>query len=166
MREVMTDNARELSMGEMRQICEQEGIKTHMSVRYSPESNGVAEHTIGVLTNAVRAMLHDSGLPRILWAEAYNAARYLHNGTPMRELGGRAPYEVPYDVKPDVLRLGAFGAPSAIVSLMTERLCVSLWVTSTKGAVIGVWTQNDKLSSSPEKLFSLSSLRLAIAHSQ
>ena len=70
MREIMTDNARELCMGEMKVIREQEGTKLHMSVRYSPESNGVAERTIGVLTNAVRAMLHDSGHPKSLWAEA------------------------------------------------------------------------------------------------
>lgn len=54
-REVMTDNARELCMGEMKQICEREGIKLHTSVRYSPESNGVAERMIGVLTNSARA---------------------------------------------------------------------------------------------------------------
>jgi len=59
---VMTDNARELSMGEMRQTCEQEGIKHYTSVRYSPELNGAAERTIVVLNNAVRAMPHDSGL--------------------------------------------------------------------------------------------------------
>ena len=50
-------------MGELRQIREQEGIKLHTSVQHSPESDGVAERTNGVLTNAVRAMLHDSGLP-------------------------------------------------------------------------------------------------------
>ena len=57
MREIMTDNPRELCMGDMRFICEKEGIKLQTSVRYSPKSNGVAERTIGVLTNAVRAML-------------------------------------------------------------------------------------------------------------
>ena len=56
MREIMTDNARELCMGEMKVICEQEGIKLHTSVRYSPKSNGVAVRTIGLLTNALRAM--------------------------------------------------------------------------------------------------------------
>jgi transposase InsO family protein len=115
MREVMTDNARELSMGEVKEICEREGIKLHTSVRYNPESNEVAEHTIGVLTNAVRAMLHDSGLPRYLWAEAFNAATYVHNRTPTRALGGRTPYEVIYGTKPDVSHLRAFGAPCAIV---------------------------------------------------
>jgi len=51
---------------------------------------------IGVLTNAVRAMLHDSGLPQILWVEVYNAATYVHNRTPTR---GRTLYEVLYGAK-------------------------------------------------------------------
>jgi hypothetical protein len=75
--EVMTDNARELCMGEMKTICEESGIQLNTSVRYSPESNGVAERTIGVLTGAVRAMLHDSGLPKFLWAEAFSAVTYV-----------------------------------------------------------------------------------------
>ena len=68
-REVMTDNARELCMGEMMDTCEQESIQLHMSVWYSPKLSGVAERTIRVLTIAVCAMLHDSGLPKSLWAE-------------------------------------------------------------------------------------------------
>ena len=44
----MTDNARELCMGEMKDTCELEGIKLHMSVWYSPELNGVAERTIRI----------------------------------------------------------------------------------------------------------------------
>jgi len=39
----MADNARELSTGELRQIREQEGIKLHILVQYSPELNGVAD---------------------------------------------------------------------------------------------------------------------------
>ena len=42
-REVLTDNARELCMREMRELCVQEGIKLHTSVPYHPASNGVAE---------------------------------------------------------------------------------------------------------------------------
>jgi len=57
---------KESSVGEMKQICEQEGIKLYTSVRYSPESNGVAERMTGV-------HVAHSGLPRILWAEADNA---------------------------------------------------------------------------------------------
>ena len=60
-REVMTDNAPELSMSEMCRFCEAEGIKLSTTVPYRPASNGVAERTIGVLTSSVRAMLADSG---------------------------------------------------------------------------------------------------------
>ena len=41
--------------GEMKVICDQEGITLHTSVRYSPESNGVANE---------RSELPDSSLPK------------------------------------------------------------------------------------------------------
>ena len=113
--EVMTDNARELSMGEMRELCEREGIKLNTTVPYHPASNGVAERAIGVLTNSVRAMLHDSGLPKSLWAEAFSTATYVHNRTPTTALGGLTPYEVLYETRPNISDLRAFGAPCAIV---------------------------------------------------
>ena len=113
--EVMTDNACELSMGEMRKLCEREGIKLNTTVPYHPASNGVAERAIGVLTNSVRAMLHNSGLPRYLWAEVFNTATYVHNWMSMRALGGLTPYEVLYETKPNISDLWAFGAPCAIV---------------------------------------------------
>jgi len=62
LRVVMTDNAHKLSMGEVREICEQDGIKLHTTVTYHPASNGVAERAIGVLTNAARA-LRPPGFP-------------------------------------------------------------------------------------------------------
>ena len=56
LRAVMTANTRELSMGEVRDICEQDGIAPHTTVLYHPASNWVAERTIGVYTNAAPAM--------------------------------------------------------------------------------------------------------------
>ena len=56
-REIMTDNAHELSMGEICDICERDGIKLHTTVPYRPTSSSVAERRVGVLTNPVRAML-------------------------------------------------------------------------------------------------------------
>jgi len=67
-------------------------------VPYHPASNGVAKRTIRVLTSSVRAMLTDSGLPKSLWAEAFNTAVY--------------------GVKPDLTDLRAFSAPCAIVELV------------------------------------------------
>ena len=38
--EAMTDNARRLSMGQMREICETEGTTLSTTVPYHPTSNG------------------------------------------------------------------------------------------------------------------------------
>ena len=51
--EVLMDNAWELSIGEVRRLCEANGIKLNTTVPYNPVSNSVAERTIAVLTNAV-----------------------------------------------------------------------------------------------------------------
>lgn len=76
--------------------------------------NGVAEQTIGVLANSVRVMLHDGGLPKYPWAEAFSTATYVRNRTPMKAMDGRIPYEVVCDVKPDLANLRTFSAPCAI----------------------------------------------------
>ena len=126
-----------------------------MSVWYSPKLNGVAERTIRVLTNVVCAMLHDSGLPKSLWAEAFNAAT-TDNKTPTKALGGRTPFEVLYGAKSDVSHLRAFSTPRAIVepterlSMTIGRRCVSSWGTSTRKAATGFGFQKGELSSSPD----------------
>jgi len=119
-REILMDNVRELLMGEMRDICERDGIKLHTTVPYHPASNGVAERTIGVLTSAVQAMLKDSGLPDSLWAEAFVTAAYVHNRTLMRALKGLTPFEAHYETKPDLAHLRAFGAPCSIVEPLVK----------------------------------------------
>ena len=104
-KEVMTDNARELSMGEA------EEIKISTTVPYHPAPNGVAERTIGVLTSSVRVMFADSGLPKSLWAEAYNTATYVRNRMLTSALDGRTLCNMVYSVKPDLADLRAFGTP-------------------------------------------------------
>jgi len=138
MREITMDNA---SMGGMRQTGEQEGIKLHTSVRYSPKSNGVPERMIGVLMNAVRAMVRNSGLPQVIWAETYNCA---HNRTPTRVLGGRTRCSMACCI--------CWSAVRHCRAEGTERPCVTLRVASTTEAVIGSGTGKDELSPSPKKL--------------
>jgi len=46
---------------------------------YHPASNGVAECTIRVLTNAARIILCNAGLLDSLWAEVFNTVTYTHN---------------------------------------------------------------------------------------
>ena len=67
---VMFDQAKELTMGRMKELCDRRGIRIITSVPYSPASNGVVERMVSVMMNAVRAMLNDAGLPPGFWAEA------------------------------------------------------------------------------------------------
>jgi hypothetical protein len=67
LREVITDNAGELSKGNMCKVWDEEGVRLSTTVPYHPAPNGIAERTIGGLTGAAQAMLHDSGLPKVLW---------------------------------------------------------------------------------------------------
>jgi len=60
-------------------------------------------------------MLHDSGPPDSLWADAFNTATYVHNKTPTKATDKRTPFEVRYGAKPDLAHLRAFGAPCAVV---------------------------------------------------
>ena len=46
------------------------------------------------------------------WAEAFSTATHR---TPTKALDGRTPYEMMYDVKPDLADLHGFGALCAIV---------------------------------------------------
>jgi len=66
-------------------------------------------------------MLHESGPPKYLWAEAFSTATYVFNGAPTKALGGHSPYTVAARSKPAVAHLRAFGASCAVVGLM-ERL--------------------------------------------
>jgi hypothetical protein len=58
-REVM-DNARGLSMGEMRNSCDEEGIELSTAAPYHAASSGAARCAKGSLLTR-REMLHDSG---------------------------------------------------------------------------------------------------------
>ena len=108
LRAVVIDNARELSMGEVRDICKQDGIKLY-TLRRMRWLSAPSEYS------PMRRALYDSGLPDYLWAEAFNTATYAHNRTPTRALDGRTPFEVRYGAKPDLAHLRGFGAPCIVV---------------------------------------------------
>jgi len=52
LRETKQDNACEISMGDLRNICDDKGIKLSTITRYDAASKRVAERTIGGLTCA------------------------------------------------------------------------------------------------------------------
>ena len=70
------------------------GISYEPSPPYTQHKNGLAERTIGVLTQKARAMMQDAKVPAKFWSEAIRTATYLHARTPSRAVNGKSPYEV------------------------------------------------------------------------
>jgi len=84
----MTDNVHKLSMARMCDISKRNSTKLHTTVPYHPMSSIVAERMIGVLTNAVCAMFHNSGLPKSLCDKLSAQQCMFTIGSTMKALDG------------------------------------------------------------------------------
>jgi len=85
------------------------GTTRKLTVHDTPEHNGVAERLNRTILEKVRAMLHESDLPKFLWAEATAHAVYLKNRTWTRTIGNTTPYEILHGHKPDLADLHPWG---------------------------------------------------------
>jgi hypothetical protein len=110
LREVMTDNARALSMGEERGFCEHDAIKLRTTVLYHPASGGVAERAIWV---------RDSGLPDSLCQHDNLRARQYANESIRSSCSVRC--SIWYN------KLRAFGAPCAVVEPLEKLRKLDDW---------------------------------------
>ena len=104
---VRTDRGSEF-MAALDEYLRRKGIVHETSVAYAPEQNGRAERLNRTLMERTRALLHEHGLPKMVWSEAIKAASHLRNLVP----GGaesKTPHELFYGTKPDVGRLRVYG---------------------------------------------------------
>jgi hypothetical protein len=85
------------------------GTTRRLTVHDTPEHNGISERGNRTNLEIVRAMLHDSGSPKFLWAEAISHAVYLRNRTWNRAIGNHTPYELLNGQKPNVGNLQPWG---------------------------------------------------------
>ena len=85
------------------------GTTRKLTVHDTPEYNGVAKRLNCTIITKVRAMLHDSGLPHFLWAEATQHAVYLKNRTWTKTLGDTTPCEILTGKKPDLSNVHPWG---------------------------------------------------------
>ena len=72
---------------------------------YAHHKNGVAERSIGVITEKARSMMIDAQVPVEFWGEAIFTAVYLHKRSPNNGIIKRddhddykAPYNTPYEM--------------------------------------------------------------------
>uniref|UniRef100_A0A093UNR6 Retrovirus-related Pol polyprotein from transposon TNT 1-94 n=2 Tax=Talaromyces marneffei PM1 TaxID=1077442 RepID=A0A093UNR6_TALMA len=71
-----------------------EGIQLHQSAPYSPQQNGPAERSGGVIIAMARTILTEANLPENLWPLAIDHIVYLLQRLPKKKLGWKTPYEL------------------------------------------------------------------------
>src|SRR5204863_1388254 len=92
------------------------GITLETSAPYTPEQNGSAERSGGVIISRARAMRVHANLPEHLWPEIVPAAAYVLNRTPNKQLDWKTPLEVLQQLTnmpnphPSIAHLRVYGA--------------------------------------------------------
>ena len=162
-----TDNGVEYIAKDFEQYLKVNGIRHQLTVRKTPEQNGVAERFNRTIVEMVRAMLSDSGLAKKFWAEALSTACYLRNRSSTTAVRGMTPHEALYGEKPCVQHLKIFGCDAYAHVPINERSkldvkaqkCVLLgYDTETKGYRL-LNQENGKVFYSRDVKFNESSLR-------
>jgi hypothetical protein len=131
-----SDHGGEYLSDEFTEHLETNGTTHKLTVHDTPEQNGVAERLNGILITKVRAMLHDSGLPKFLWGEAVRHAVWLKNHTSTKALQGLTPYEALTGNKPDLTDLRIWGCQvwvhDSTGSKLDSRAKEGYWVSMSK----------------------------------
>jgi hypothetical protein len=106
---IRTDNAGELSGGELKQYLDEIGVFTEETLPYEHEQNGAAERANRTLEDKARCMLFDAGLPVKYWADAIRTAAYVASRSPVK--GEKlTPVELFSGIKPDLSNIRIFGS--------------------------------------------------------
>lgn len=104
-----TDGAKEFIAKEVEDYLSLNGIQHQLSVRYSPQQNGVAERMNRTIMETVRCMLHDANMTDEFWGEAVSTAVYLINRRPNSSIEFKIPEEI-WSGKPiDFSKIKIFG---------------------------------------------------------
>ena len=84
-----SDNGGEYKSDPFLQLCLDEDIERHFTVRETPQQNGVAEMMNRTLLEKVWYMLSNAGPSKKFWAEALAYVCHLVNRMPSSAIGGR-----------------------------------------------------------------------------
>lgn len=114
---------------------DEHGTSRKLTIHDTPEDNGVSERLNRTLAEKMRAMLIASGLPRALWGEAILHAVWLKNRSPTKALEGLTPYELVYEIAPDLSGVPVWGTKVWVQDKSTGKV--------GKRAVTGRWVGYD-----------------------
>ncbi|GAX80554.1 hypothetical protein CEUSTIGMA_g7991.t1 [Chlamydomonas eustigma] len=106
---IRSDRGGEYINQTLQDYLKKKGIVQQLTAPYSPEQNGKAERLNRTLVERVRSMLHSSQVSKNLWAEAVVTANCRRNCSPTTG-HTKTPWELFYNVKPDVSNMRIFGS--------------------------------------------------------
>ena len=105
-----TDGGGEYVGHDFEQYLVNKGIHHQLTVRYSPQQNGVAERYNRTICESARSMVFEADLSKRFWAEAVATAVYTKNRLPTAAISAKStPYERWHKTKPDVSHFRVFG---------------------------------------------------------
>ncbi|CAN0493370.1 unnamed protein product, partial [Discosporangium mesarthrocarpum] len=87
-----SDNGGEYTEKAFRDYCKTVGIKQEFTAPYTPQHHAPIERKWGTLMAVTRCLLQESGLPSVLWPEAFATTTYIGNLVPTSGLAGGTPY--------------------------------------------------------------------------
>ncbi|KAG8499853.1 hypothetical protein CXB51_006283 [Gossypium anomalum] len=90
----LVDNGTEYKNDPFLQVCQDEGIVRHFTVRDTPQQNGVAERMNWTILEKVRCMSSNAELGKEFWAEAVTYACHLINRLPSAAINEKTPMKM------------------------------------------------------------------------
>jgi hypothetical protein len=85
------------------------GTEQKLNVHDTLQHAGVAERRNRTIAERIHALLHASGLPKFLWAEAARHVVWLLNRTSTKAVKGKTPFEAAFGKKPDMSGIREWG---------------------------------------------------------
>jgi hypothetical protein len=79
-----TDGAREFQDSDITEFCKRNGTTQTITTPHTPQHNGIVERAMRYVIEAARAVMHHSGAPHSLWAEACAHVILIRNLTGIR----------------------------------------------------------------------------------
>lgn len=110
---IRSDRGGEYMDAGLQNYFKSKGIKTQLTVPYTPQQNGIAERKNRTLMEMTRCMLQSSGINKHYWGEAVTTANHIINRLPTKSVQS-TPYELWYGKQPSLNYFHAFGAPAYV----------------------------------------------------
>lgn len=93
-KKLRTNNGLEFFSEEFDKLCENSGIASHITVKGTPQQNGLAERINRILLEGVRCMIRIDGVSKGFWGEAAKIVCYVINRCLSTALKFKPPQEM------------------------------------------------------------------------